>query len=94
MGSFELVGLLCGLVLVGYEIFAAVRADRRPRLETSVVLLVSALGVCAGVKVFMICLTADALEPFADADRLYIALGGFVMVWVSASTILEKVITK
>jgi hypothetical protein len=87
MNGYLLAGFLLGAGLIVAYVSAAARRGSGPRLETAAGLLLSAVGICAGVKVIKICVVAGSLAPFADEDRVYIALGGLALIWVSCQTI-------
>lgn len=88
MNGYLLVGFILGAILIAVRVALGVKCNRRPGLENAVVLMISALSIATGVKVIKICVTADSLKPFADEDRVYIALGGLALIWVSVGTIL------
>jgi hypothetical protein len=87
MSGYLLAGFVLGMVLIGVYLWRSARGGGKPRLETAAGLLLSAVGVCTGGKVIKICVVAHSLAPFADEDRVYIALGGLALVWVSCQTI-------
>jgi len=94
MSGYLLAGFVLGIVLIAARIWIGVKEKTRPGLESAVILMVSALSVATGVKVIKICVTADSLKPFADEDRVYIALGGLALIWVSVATIFSALRSK
>lgn len=88
MNSYLLAGFIIGAALIAIHIAVGIMRKQGPRLEGAVVLMISALSIATGVKVIKICITASSLKPFADEDRVYIALGGLALIWVSVGTIL------
>jgi hypothetical protein len=86
MNGYLLAGFVLGVVLIVVYVGTTVK-EGKPRLETAAGLLLSAVGVCTGGKVIKICVVAHSLAPFADEDRVYIALGGVALIWVSCQTI-------
>lgn len=88
MNGYLLAGFILGGVLIAVRVGIGIKQKKRPGLETAVILMISALSIATGVKVIKICITADSLRPFADEDRVYIALGGIALIWVSVGTIV------
>ena len=78
MSGYVWAGVALAGLLIGGHIVLCIRAGAKPSLEKSIVLVLSAIGVGTGVKVVKICLTAKTLKPFADENRVYIALGGYL----------------
>jgi hypothetical protein len=87
MSLYLLGGFTLGLLLVAAYISVALRRDERADLTMAVILILSALSVATGLKVIVLCITADTVEPFGEEDRIYIALGGIALLWVSFMSI-------
>jgi len=87
LNGYLLAGFSLGLLLIAAYVRAAVRRDERPELALAIVLMLSALTIASGVKVIVLCVTAATVKPFADEDRVYIALGGIALLWVSLISI-------
>lgn len=87
MSVYVLGGFTLGLALIAAYIRVATKRGEAPDLTVAVILMLSALSVTTGIKVIVLCVTADSVKPFTEEDRIYIALGGIALLWVSLMSI-------
>jgi hypothetical protein len=87
LSAYVLGGFTLGLLLIAAYIRVATKSGETPDLSVGVILMLSALSVATGIKVIVLCVTADSVEPFTEEDRIYIALGGIALLWVSSMSI-------
>jgi len=85
---YLLVGVGLGVVSL---IVYAVRDRRKAKLERAVPLFLSVVALPVGVHVIYLSATAHELKPFDTEERVYIALGGVALIWVSIQTILNLI---
>lgn len=91
MSGYVLAGVIAGLLLTALHIAESIRDREQPSLEVAAQFVLSGMGVGIGLRILKICVTADTLRPFSDDDRVYIMLGGLMLIWISVSTIVKNV---
>jgi len=84
VSPYELAGLGLGVVLIAAYLL---RSRGAARLERAIMLVLAAGGITTGIKLVLVCATADDLAPFERQDRVYIFVGGITLAWVSVQTI-------
>jgi hypothetical protein len=86
LSGYLLAGFLLGAALIIGHVVLSLRLGITPLLDIAVLLMVSGLGVAGGTRIVVLCISADSLGPFHAEDRVYLALGGVALIWVSIST--------
>jgi ribosome biogenesis SPOUT family RNA methylase Rps3 len=85
---FLLVGVGLGVAsLIAY----AIKDRSKAKLERGVPLFLSVVALPVGAHVIYLSATAHELKPFDTEERVYIALGGIALIWVSIQTILNLI---
>jgi hypothetical protein len=94
LSGYVLAGVIAGLLFTALHIVESIRKGGQPSFEVAAQFVLSGMGVGIGLRILKICVTADTLQPFSDDDRVYIMLGGLMLIWISVSTIVKNVSPK
>lgn len=86
MSGYLIAGASLGAVLIICHIGISLYDRVGPRLEMATLLMTSGLGIAGGARIAYLAVSADKLGPFHGEDRVYLALGGLALVWVSIAT--------
>ena len=89
MSLYLFAGFGLGTILIGAHVGVCWRDRVEPLLTVAMQLMVNGLGFVAGIRVIYLCITAHSLGPFEGDDRIYLAMGGIALIWVSASSAYE-----
>jgi LPXTG-motif cell wall-anchored protein len=84
---YLLVGVALGVVLAGVY---ALKRRRDAKLENAVLLFLSAVAIPVGFHLVYVSVTHE-IKPFNAGERVYIALGGLALIWVSSQTIISAI---
>jgi hypothetical protein len=87
MSGYLLAGFGLGLIFVVAHLVLSYLFGVEPLLSVAVLLIVSAVGVAVGIRIIVLCITNGSLGPFHGEDQVYLAVGGFALVWVSAASV-------
>ncbi len=91
MNKLVIIAIVLGsLVVIAYVLKELLIKGDGPSLSDGVTIFLSSGGALAGLKVCLISLLSQKFHQSFGSDCTYFFLGGFAVIWVSITTIVDR----